>query len=82
MFQSDKWTPTGISEDNNIFEFIGYLDYYLDSSVLNFVNPSDPYLAGNEWVLTDEGQKRLAQKKIEFEKLVQILTHESDPERK
>ncbi|WP_081849382.1 hypothetical protein [Aeromonas jandaei] len=81
-FQSDKWTPTGISEDNNIFEFIGYLDYYLDSSVLNFVHPSDPYLAGNEWVLKDEGQKRLAQRKIEFEKRVQILKHELDPERK
>ncbi|MGR5150041.1 hypothetical protein ACQKP8_26280 [Photobacterium alginatilyticum] len=77
MFKSDKWTPTGLAEDNSIFKFIGYLDL----SVLRFVNPRDPYLAGNGWVLTDEGQQHLALRKIEFEKRVEILKQQYKQER-
>lgn len=77
MFKSDKWTPTGLAEENSIFKFIGYLDL----SVLRFVDPSDPYLAGNGWVLTDEGQKNLAKRKIEFDKHIKVLKQQYKKER-
>ncbi|MGN2613024.1 hypothetical protein ACTFQ6_14775 [Aliivibrio fischeri] len=69
IFESSNWTPTGLAEDNSIFKFVGFLNL----TVLRFVDHKDPYLAGNEWVLTDEGQRQLAEQKLEFEKHVEKL---------
>lgn len=67
IFKSNNWTPTGLAEDNSVFEFIGFLGL----TVLRFVDKSDPYLAGNEWVLTDDGQRQIKKNKLFFEKRVE-----------
>ncbi|PKG38966.1 hypothetical protein [Psychromonas sp. Urea-02u-13] len=68
------WTPSGLAEDSSIFKFVGYLNI----NVLRFVDNNDPYLGGNEWVLTDEGQRIIAEQKLAFEKQVEELKQQQN----
>lgn len=61
-FEPKFWTPTGLAEEN-IFNFIGFMS----ENGLGSVSRLDPFLGGNPWVLTDEGQEKLNQREIKLE---------------
>ncbi|WMI99980.1 YiiX/YebB-like N1pC/P60 family cysteine hydrolase [Pseudomonas chlororaphis subsp. aurantiaca] len=60
------WSPTGLAEDR-FFELIGFMS----DGGLEAVHPDDPYLAGNAWVLTPEGQRLLKERKKWMEKQIE-----------
>jgi hypothetical protein len=49
---SNKWTPTGLAEEN-IFGFIGYIS----NNGLKAVDHNDPFLGGNIHLLTEKGRE-------------------------
>ena len=55
------WSPNGLAEEN-IFEFVGYVT----NTNLQAVDKDDQFLAGNGWVLTPEGQKKLRRRQEEM----------------
>lgn len=67
-FDPKNWTPTGLAEEN-IFHFIGFMS----NKGLKGVSKNDSFLAGNSWVLTDEGQEKLKENQLEFEKSIEAL---------
>lgn len=69
-FEPICWTPTGLAEEN-IFHFIGFMS----DKGLKGVSKFDPFLAGNSWVLSEEGQKELKQRQLEFKKRIKLDRH-------
>ncbi len=67
-FEPKSWTPTGLAEEN-IFQFIGFMS----DKGLKGVSKFDPFLAGNSWALTDEGQEELKERQLEFENSIEAL---------
>jgi len=67
-YQSRYWSPTGLAEEN-IFELIGFMS----KGGLSAVDHGDPHLAGNAWVLADEGQRRLKAREQELDDIIATL---------
>jgi hypothetical protein len=53
-FQSGCWSPTGLAEEN-MFGLVGFMS----TGGLAAVDPADPHIGGQGWVLTPEGQTHL-----------------------
>ncbi|WP_313388730.1 YiiX/YebB-like N1pC/P60 family cysteine hydrolase [Achromobacter aegrifaciens] len=67
-YHRGNWSPTGLAEEN-LFEFLGFMA----TGGLAAVSPDDPYLAGNAWVLTPEGQHSLKQHRQDMKAEMEAL---------
>ncbi len=70
-FEPKFWTPTGLAEEY-MFNFIGFMS----ENGLGNVSRLDPFLCGNSWVLTNEGQEELNERELKLEQALLNLNDE------